>query len=470
MQKKVSELDAITTLAAGDLVDISQDAGGGSYTSKKITVDNVKLAIDKVGTIGTGTWQGSVIGASYGGAGTINGLLKANGSGTVSAAVSGTDYEVPITFSTGLTRSVDTVTVNTTQNILKISGLTSNGFVKTSGGDGTLSVDTATYLSGAGTADYIPYYSSSSVLTSTSKLVTEVAAGYTKILIHGPTSGWAGLDMRGYGTTDGGYFYGRCAGGTQASPSLTAASSYLAVLGGYAYTGSAWGGGASIQLRLRGGTPSSTSLPTSILFYTTPTSSTTQSVRGAIDSQGRWGIGVITDPNTTSSLEIGVVSTYHLIMSNGTVYGRFRQTADNLEVGISGATTPLIDLISPTRITTSSSSRISLIVRGAASQSSNLQEWQNSSSTVLTSINSGGDLVFAATNVQSDTSTGTKIGTSTSQKFSFWNATPIIQLTTAVAAATFTANTSAIADDTATFDGYTIGQVVKALRNMGILA
>jgi hypothetical protein len=42
--------------------------------------------------------------------------------------------------------------------------------------------------------------------------------------------------------------------------------------------------------------------------------------------------------------------------------------------------------------------------------------------------------------------------------------------TTAVAAATFVANTSLIANDTATFDGYTIGQVVKALRNLGILA
>jgi parallel beta-helix repeat protein len=41
-------------------------------------------------------WNGSVIGSSYGGAGTVNGILKANGSGAVSAAVSGTDYQYPI--------------------------------------------------------------------------------------------------------------------------------------------------------------------------------------------------------------------------------------------------------------------------------------------------------------------------------------------------------------------------------------
>lgn len=81
-----------------------------------------------------------------------------------------------------------------------------------------------------------------------------------------------------------------------------------------------------------------------------------------------------------------------------------------------------------------------------------------------------GNLIFSANNIQTDTTTGTKIGTATSQKFSLWNATPIIQPTTAGAAATFVANTSGIANDTATFDGYTIGQVVKALRNFGLLA
>ena len=73
-------------------------------------------------------------------------------------------------------------------------------------------------------------------------------------------------------------------------------------------------------------------------------------------------------------------------------------------------------------------------------------------------------------NFRFGTATGTKIATATTQKIGFWNATPIVQPTTAVAASTFVANTSLIANDTATFDGYTIGQIVKALRNTGILA
>lgn len=85
--------------------------------------------------------------------------------------------------------------------------------------------------------------------------------------------------------------------------------------------------------------------------------------------------------------------------------------------------------------------------------------WGQTTLTVADDI----DFVFGATN-------GTMFGTTAAQKIGFWSKTPIVQPTTAVAAATFAANSSGIANDTATFDSYTIGQVVKALRNVGILA
>lgn len=68
------------------------------------------------------------------------------------------------------------------------------------------------------------------------------------------------------------------------------------------------------------------------------------------------------------------------------------------------------------------------------------------------------------------TTTGTKLGTATSQKLGLWNTTPIVQPTTGVAAASFTANSGTAVNDASTFDGYTMGQVVKALRNFGMLA
>ena len=63
----------------------------------------------------------------------------------------------------------------------------------------------------------------------------------------------------------------------------------------------------------------------------------------------------------------------------------------------------------------------------------------------------------------------TGVGNAGTDTIGFYGATKIVRPTTAVTAATFVANTSGIADDTATFDGYTIGQVVKALRNLGLL-
>lgn len=78
--------------------------------------------------------------------------------------------------------------------------------------------------------------------------------------------------------------------------------------------------------------------------------------------------------------------------------------------------------------------------------------------------------VTDARNIILGTTTGTKLGTATTQKLSFWNATPIVQPTTAVAAATFAAGGGAGLTINSTFDGYTIGQVVKALRNTGLLA
>lgn len=50
-----------------------------------------------------------------------------------------------------------------------------------------------------------------------------------------------------------------------------------------------------------------------------------------------------------------------------------------------------------------------------------------------------------------------------------YGVTPTARATTAIAASAFVANTSGIANDTATWAGYTMGQVVQALRSVGIL-
>ena len=73
-------------------------------------------------------------------------------------------------------------------------------------------------------------------------------------------------------------------------------------------------------------------------------------------------------------------------------------------------------------------------------------------------------------NIVFDTTNGSKIATSPTQKLSFWNATPIVQPTTAVAAATVVSGTGGNVKHDDTFDGYTVEKVVRALRNIGLLA
>lgn len=74
-------------------------------TSLTVSSSGVKISatwtgqntITTVGTISTGTWQGSTIGVAYGGTGvaTLTGLVKGNGTSAFSAAVAGTDYLDP---------------------------------------------------------------------------------------------------------------------------------------------------------------------------------------------------------------------------------------------------------------------------------------------------------------------------------------------------------------------------------------
>ncbi len=69
------------------------------------------------------------------------------------------------------------------------------------------------------------------------------------------------------------------------------------------------------------------------------------------------------------------------------------------------------------------------------------------------------------------TTTGTKIGTATSQKIGFYNATPVVQPTTGVAEAAFVENSGGTAINVdSTFGGYTIQQAVEALQTLGLLA
>lgn len=96
----------------------------------------------------------------------------------------------------------------------------------------------------------------------------------------------------------------------------------------------------------------------------------------------------------------------------------------------------------------------------------------NRNTSAYASLNMDGSLInirpSGTTMLTADGTNGLTLGAS-GGKVGLYAVTPVVRATTAGAAATFVANTSGLANDTATFDGYTIGQVVKALRNLGIL-
>lgn len=111
------------------------------------------------------------------------------------------------------------------------------------------------------------------------------------------------------------------------------------------------------------------------------------------------------------------------------------------------------------------------------SNGTSLQVINSAYDTVIFSINDVGGVgiigdmtITEAKNIVLGTTTGTKIGTGTTQKLALWNKTPNVQPTNAIAASAFVANTSLIANDTATFGGYTIGQITAALIRIGALA
>lgn len=80
------------------------------------------------------------------------------------------------------------------------------------------------------------------------------------------------------------------------------------------------------------------------------------------------------------------------------------------------------------------------------------------------------------TSIISNTSGGVKIGTATNQKLGFYNKAPVAQQATTGTTTGFTAGAGTAVLSDSTFTGnsgtkaYTVGDIVLALKNLGLLA
>ncbi len=112
-----------------------------------------------------------------------------------------------------------------------------------------------------------------------------------------------------------GIIFGRKSGGTISSPTASANGEALLSLIGQGYTGSAFGNSGDIEVQAEGA-PSSGSTPGRLVFFTTPSGSTTLSERMRIDATGNVGINTAA-PNV--KLEVVDSST------NTNFFGAFSQ-------------------------------------------------------------------------------------------------------------------------------------------------
>jgi hypothetical protein len=140
--------------ASYDPINISAVAmGSASYvgiiTSTDLTASRTWTFPNVAGTVittgDTGTVTNTMLAGSIANTKLANSTISGIALGsnlstlTIGTGLSGTSYNG----STGVT-----IAVNTSQNISTLSNLTTNGFVKTSGGTGALTIDTNTYLTG----------------------------------------------------------------------------------------------------------------------------------------------------------------------------------------------------------------------------------------------------------------------------------------------------------------------------------
>src|SRR5574343_912617 len=103
---------AVTGTGTVTSVSVVSANGFAGSVATATTTPAITLSTTITGLLkGNGTAiSAAVSGTDYAPATSGTSILKGNGSGGFSNASAGTDYEVPLTFSTGLTRTVNTIT------------------------------------------------------------------------------------------------------------------------------------------------------------------------------------------------------------------------------------------------------------------------------------------------------------------------------------------------------------------------
>jgi hypothetical protein len=181
---------------------------------------------------------------------------------------------------------------------------------------------------------------------------------------------------------------------------------------------------------------------------------------GKLTGDGAFTLGTYTNPSTILSINTngtgayigGLKGVYAVGNASGTAYG--------------------VDALGRSTASGGTSYGVNAIADGGTGSAINYAVKGQASGAGLTNYAGYFDAINGTTNYALYVQRGNMVfGVSpTLNKIGFWNAAPIVQPTTSVASATLASLGGTTITDTDTFDGYTLKQIVKALRNSGLLA
>jgi hypothetical protein len=495
--QKVDNTDAVISVNGytGSVVLVKADVGLGNVEDTALSTWSGSINITTLGTIATGTWNAGVISKTYGGTG-VNIATQALTLGTASANAGSIVFQNAtnantLTINSGVVSASYSLTLPTAQG-------GANTYLKN---DGAGVLSWATVAGGVSIGDTIgnsPVTGSvlmaiGTTLTQSISYRAQQATPFsTAFGFESHSSGsFSGIRNTSYGyqsgkgitsgtnNTNDGYLSGTAIStgsrntnyGSRSGEGITTQNDNTCI----GYLNGIYGPIESILLGSGAGFSTGVDSVRSIVIATNPDLNNLSS----IDC-----INIAYRANTPTASHQGLLGSNH---ANGYIdnwyFNGITHTAPysvtlrgsggsgsnvggaNVTIGSglntgtgAGTGTPSKIILSTSTILASGSTAGTLVARltlssGAVTTDASTATWADAL-----------DFVFGST-------TGTKFGTATTQKLAFWNATPIVQITTAVGSATFASSgggTQIKTDDT--FDGYTLQQVVKALRNLGLFA
>ena len=332
--------------------------------------------------------------------------------------------------------------------------LNGTGFVKASGT--TITYDNSTYLTSSAIGGTVqPYNANTSTLGNTT-----TGSGTTLVLSTSPTFGTSII-----------------------TPTVTG------VTGALTFTNAAQSSGAITDYTFTSAAHTTQTTTSEIIAVNFNLSATLQHATGTIATQRDFLIQARTHSfvgaSTITSSGTLVVSAAPIAGTNATITNKYSiwsqsgnvyfqdANATNFRFGDAGGGNAGISVVWLDQATSQTSSNFTIGQNGTNSYLNT-----GTGGTIYIGIGTAETITVTSTtlsvidgkNIALGTSTGTKIGATTSQKLAFWNKTPIVQPTTAITGATFVANTGTAVNDASTFGGYTLAKVVAALVNTGILA